>query len=203
MSDLKELIDALEIKEKRERLKHNKIVILQIKKRMSDLSLYWNVSKYIYACDKLKYCEEYEKEDYLERIKALKDDKEVIAYIELKKHLDKLYDEIRDYYLSVQKDLREELLYYDLPEIFVDQGSVIDGGNLKEAKHIVVPSAMLFYEGNDCGESLVGPYAQLDSKRKKRHFYNKVSFRYLEELTKDDSFDLENKDLGKVKVYTK
>jgi len=170
---------------------------------MSDLSLYWNVSKYIYACDKLKYCEEYEKEEYLERIEKLKDDKEVIAYRELKKHVEKLYDEIRDYYISIQKDLREELLYLDLPEIFVDQGKVIGEANLKEAKHIVVPSTMLFYEDDNCDETLVGSYNELNSKRKKRHFYNKVSFRYLEELTKDDSFDIGNKDLGKVKVYTK
>ena len=47
---------------------------------------------------------------------------------------------------------------------------------------------------------LISPIYNMDSFRDFRHFYNKTSFHYLESLCEDYSFDINNKNLGKIKV---
>ncbi len=202
MNNIKEIVKYYEIEEKRERVFHNNLLILQIKKMMSDLSLYHNVSRYIYDLDKIKYCDEFEKSMLLNEIDFLKKDEHVIIYIELKKHIDRLEEEIKEYYKTIQVDLRRELISLNTPDIFVNQDYIDDKKDMKFARHIISPSSLLVYD-DDYSETMISSYKDLKSKRSKRHFYNQVSFRYLEELSKDYNYDLDGKYLGNVKILKK
>ena len=200
MNEIKDIIEYCEIENKREKLNRNKILIPRIKRVMSDLCININVSKYAYYKSILqsKNCSPSEREAILEEIERLNKDKNIIEYIELEKYLQSLYDEIIDYYRTIQEDLRYELLELDTPDIYVLQ-KPIDENGYKEAKHIINKDAIVRYK-DSFKETLIMPNKENSSKRKNRHFYNQVSFRYLEELSKDYNFDLDNKDIGKVKV---
>ena len=200
MNEIKDIIEYCEIEKKREKLNRNKVLIPHIKRLMSDLCININVSKYAYYKSNLQSenSSETEREYYLEELNKLSKDKNVLEYIEFEKYLNSLYEEIIDYYRTIQEELRYELLELDTPDIYVLQKSIDDNG-YKEAKHIINKDAIVGYKGS-FKETLIMPNKINSSKRKNRHFYNQVSFRYLEELSKDCTFDLETKNIGKVKI---
>ena len=200
MNEIKDIIEYCEIEKKREKLNRNKVLIPHIKRLMSDLCININVSKYAYYKSNLQSenSSETEREYYLEELNKLSNDKNVLEYIEFEKYLNSLYEEIIDYYRTIQEELRYELLELDTPDIYVLQKPIDDNG-YKKAKHIINKDAIVGYKGS-FKETLIMPNKINSSKRKNRHFYNQVSFRYLEELSKDYTFDLDNKDIGKVKI---
>ena len=199
--NVKDLVDYYEIDEKRDRLSHNKLLILRLNKDMSDLKLNRNVSMYAYDLDKLKYCDDFEKSIIKEEMRILERDKDVILYKELLIHVHRLENEIKEYYKTINIDLREGLMDLDYPDIFVNQGYVDSTRTDKFARNVIIPGSLIIFD--ECDEKLIDSYRELNSKRRKRHFYNQVSFRYLEELSKDCSFGLEGKNLGNVKVLKK
>lgn len=110
-------------------------------------------------------------------------------YNELKKHLS-------DYYTAVNTDFRNELKDKNLPNIYVFQG------NDKPGRHIIIPDRV-----TECmeigGNTIIYPYYELYSNREYRHFYNKTSFKYLEQLSQDCMYAVDNKNLGKIKIKKK
>ena len=90
-------------------------------------------------------------------------------------------------------DLREELSKHELPNIYVYQEDNHD----PLFRHIIVPDRIVTASFTEDGMAIFPLYI-LDSNREFRHFYNKTSFKYLEELSIDRSYNLENKRFGKV-----
>ncbi len=207
--EIKSIVEGLGITEKRERLMDNTLKIFQIKSDMSKLTFNREVGLYVFDRDKIAALEEEGKEENrpeIDRLKAearwLSKKDDVIAYNALQDTLDILKEENQKYYQSIQIDLREELLNVELPEIFVYQGALEDKSDLKLCRHIVSPSSiMVFYK--EGSETIVYPMKPEMSQREARHFYNRTSFRYLEQLSKDHSFSLKGKKLGKVKTLNR
>ena len=200
MNKIKEIVDYCDINKKREKAEHNRIIIPHIKRLMSDLCFYKDVYNYVNCRNRLQNEDLYldEKRYILEELEKLKKDKYVKEYIELEKHCNTLFNEITDYYRTIQESLRHELLCLEVPDIYVLQKPIsLDG--VKKVRHIIDSNDTLSYKGN-YNETLIMPNDMKTSIRKNRHFYNQVSFRYLEALCDDYSFDLDNKDIGKVKI---
>ena len=70
--------------------------------------------------------------------------------------------------------------------------------NLKLYKNIVIPNTVK----TELDEDDIGlyPVQEIESQRDYRKFYNRVSFRYMEGLTRDYSFDLDSKNIKNAKV---
>ena len=168
-----------EIKEQRERIISNKKKILSLTVQISDLSINNNVAKYIYYSDYENYDE----------CSLLEDDPKVQEYLVLKEELDSLKHETIDYYKNIQINLKDSLEDEDI-DIYVYNGKV--------NRNIINKEQL----SNNAG-TIIYPVKELNSKRKLRHFYNKKSFKYLEELTKDNNYSLDNKNLGRVKILSK
>lgn len=118
----------------------------------------------------------------------------IIRYKTLRSEYNELKNNLGNYYKAINIDLRNELKDKNLPNIYVYQ----ENNNISLFKHIIIPDKE--FESNYIDNVVIYPVYNLDSNREYRHFYNKTSFKYLEELSKDYSYELDNKDLGKVKI---
>ena len=194
MNKIEEIVNLYNLKEKRERITSNRREITHLKKEMSDLKIDRDVAIYAAALEKMSYGEEML--GYLALTISLSAKPNVKKYSQLRKQVIELEQQIAEYYRSVQIALRNRLMYSDAPDIYVYYGIYN-----KEVitKNIVSPELAKLSEDN----TTIFPYEEITSKRKLRHFYNKKSFKYLEEVSKDNSLSLEGKDLGKVKVLRK
>ena len=194
MNKIEEIVNLYNLKEKRERITSNRREITHLKKEMSDLKIDRDVAIYAAALEKMSYCEEML--GYLALTISLSAKPNVKKYSQLRKQVIELEQQIAEYYRSVQIALRNRLMYSDAPDIYVYYGIY---NNEVITKNIVSPELAKLSEDN----TTIFPYEEITSKRKLRHFYNKKSFKYLEEVSKDNSLSLEGKDLGKVKVLRK
>ena len=202
---VKDIVDYLRIPEKKEKAGLNRETIRECNYALSNMAAAdRNVALYasyleewyrlLAECNPDNYARTQEirsQMQQLEKFKAVREYNFVLSY----RH--ELERQISDYYQPIQKD---ELISQKLPEIYVSQGIVLFNPQLKMAKHIIIPGTTIAaYEDNF--ETTIFPESKpITSAREARHFYNKVSFRYLEQLAEDYSYDLESKDLGKVKV---
>ncbi len=192
-------MDKLELELKKLRKQKEKIIendskILHLKKKLSDLKLNHNVATYAYSIDKITWKEDVDK--YLKITENLKQDEKVQEYIKLDNQLKSLKQEKISYYKDIQTTLKNEINKRNESTPFVyfneDKNNVITRD--------ITSSQLSLLELNN---EVVLPPKELKSKRKRRHFYNRVSFKYLEELTKDNNFSIENKNLGNVKKLIK
>ena len=122
----------------------------------------------------------------------------IIRYRTVRNEYDSLKEKIGDYYKAINIDLRDELKDKNLPNIYIYQ----ENNKIPSFKHIIIPNKEVEVI-TDIGYSdnlVVYPLYGLDSNREYRHFYNKTSFKYLEELSQDYSHKLNNKNIGKVKI---
>lgn len=187
------MIKVEELKKIREEVNRKKSNILKLKVRISDLKLNRNVALFAYARDKVIYGEDVH--ENIEIMNSLKDDSRVIEYLELQDQLDEIKDYLADYYYLVQIDLREGIEDID-PDIYTYYGYLDDDEIIKN-----IVTAEL--EDYDEKHTIILPPKELKSKRKLRHFYNRVSFKYLEGVVIDNDTSLDNKRLGKVKIINK
>ena len=194
MNKIEEIVDLYNLKEQREKLIKNKEEISHLKKLMSDLKINRNVAIYAYATQKMILGEEID--SYLNIVNSLKDDSNVQEYISLARRLYLLEREKINYYRSIQIGLRNRLTYQSEPDIYVYYGMFEEDPITKN----IVSNKLAFMDKVD---TVVFPSKELKSNRKLRHFYNKTSFKYLEELSKDNSYSLEEKNLGKIRVLRK
>ena len=125
-----------------------------------------------------------------QRIKLFEQEKKQLR---IKRQMD---DERSNYCKCINIDLRNDLRILDLPNIFVFQGYIDRFQKLKVARHIILGEAIQVYK--DTPDTIIYPVTELVSKRKFRHFYNRTSFNYLEQLAIDESFDIKTKKLGRI-----
>ncbi len=204
--DIKYVVDYLEIprlkKEKEEREKR----LFFLNREMAKLTFNRNVALYAFYTDEIDYlilkqksCSKEESKKIKDKIidlnnKALK----LTIYPQVREYFllrDEYYKLLlkKDYFIVVNYNLREELpRFVELPPIYVEQS------HFEADKHIIDKTPL---NPDDEEKSiLVDPLYYMESIRDYRHFYNKVSFHYLEQLCEDYSFDLQGKDLGKVHI---
>jgi len=202
METLRNVVNSLGIPEKRERFLESESLILRVKSTMSKLTFYKPVAMYARNLDIL----EHETDDMvvkntrLQNVILLKTEPNVETYESLRQDLIRLQGLSNEYYKSLQIDLRDSLLDYKLPDIYVYQGLLQDKGDMKLCRHIIIPGTYQTYEDESEVGTVIYPFKEKESNRKLRHFYDKVSFKYLEGISTDLSYDLEGKRLGKVRI---
>ena len=204
--DIKYVVDYLEIprlkKEKEEREKR----LFFLNREMAKLTFNRNVALYAFYTDEIDYlilkqksCSKEESEKIKDKIidlnnKALK----LTIYPQVREYFllrDEYYKLLlkKDYFIVVNYNLREELpRFVELPPIYVEQS------HFDVDKHIIDKTPLI--RDDEENSIFVDPLYYMESRRDYRHFYNKVSFHYLEQLCEDYSFDLKGKDLGKVHI---
>lgn len=207
MERIKNIVNDLDIPTKREKLQSAKLEIQNIKVAMSNLTLNRDVAKYAYNLDKMLQIINLRTKEAYHQMKQLREEMyyleiipEVVEYQRLWARIKELEQSISEYYRTIQIDLRKELIYEKKPEIYVYQGFINNPNDLQLSKHIIIPGTMQAYYNPETVPTIYPESSIIKSNREARHFYNQVSFKYLEQLTEDYSFDLEGKDLGKVKV---
>lgn len=182
------------IKSQREKIINNKNKILELKTKISDLKVNNTVALYAYSQDKILYNEDID--NYKQIIQPIEEDPKVQEYIILYNKLSILEQQIINYYKNIQIELRNEVNNKE-PQVFVyyekDENNNIITRNITSSQ----------LSRLELDQEVILPVKDINSKRKQRHFYNRVSFKYLEELSKDNNYSIENKNLGKVKKLIK
>ena len=183
------------LKEQKEEIIKNERKVLKIKKEISDLKIHRNVALIAHAIDKMN--EDHKVSDYLKLATEFKDDENVQKYITLLKSLNKLENEIIEYNQKIQKDLKKAINKRKLNTANIYYGR--DENNNIITKNITTNQLSLLNENKE----VILPTVELKSKKNIRHFYNRISFKYLEQLVIDNDYSLEEKNLGKVKKLIK
>ncbi len=205
---VKEIANYLNIPQKKHKAELNREEITKCNVWMSDMTASdINVARYARAIEQIQYllkdndpADVWELKRLREEITRLQQNKSVREYQAVIDYRQELIDQISEYYRTIQVDFRRELLDVTLPEIYVSQGQTMTTPRMQITKHIITPGTMILDYAENI-DTLILPESQiLTSARSCRHFYNQVSFKYLEQLTDDYSFDLEEKDLGNVRV---
>lgn len=206
--DIKDIVLSLRIKEKREELQKNRDRIIHLRYLMSQLTFNRTVGLYAFTVDEIDYliadskkCDEVKRKEIYSKIKELEskalklqEDPEVQKYAELRdEYYRVLFD--NEYFLTVNIGLREELSKIGIPNIYIKQHDYDHDKN-------IVDKSPLIDEFTKEDLVVIYPYYKMESFRDFRHFYSKTSFKYLEELSKDYSFDVEGKRIGKVRTLS-
>ena len=201
-NNLVQLVEACDIKQRRNKHSWNVNQAKLYKKEIKKLERSSAVKMYLFKINRLNHLlETGNKKDIFEirmlrkEISTLENHYGVMKYKRFNDELLIFEEFIKKYYICINVILRNELLNYDIPDIFVYQGQV-DGYDLY--RNILVPNSVKI--GLDNEDQVIYPDRELKSNREYRKFYNRVSFRYIEDLTRDYSYDLEGKKLRKVKI---
>lgn len=215
MERIKQIIENLDIDGKREQVKQNKREMLNLKTQMSNLTFHLNVAKYANSIDviKLKYKDfrkapEDKKQQLLLELeklrneqKALETDPYVQEYQRLLYKYNSLDREKHEFYRLINEALRTELLDLDLPEVYIHQGTLNDSTDYQLYRHLIAPGTFVYSdESPDCA---IYPAKKVTSNRRSRHYYNKISYKYLDQLSRDHTFDLQPKKLGKIRIVSR
>ena len=180
--DVYDISNYLRIQEKKKELLEAKERIFKIGRLKSEIRFHLNTNFNNYM-DK-----EQERIDFLSTLRTLKEEEYDLLGIEY----DYLVSNLNDYFKTINIDFRKELSNLDLPLIYVEQS------HFDFDKHIIDESPLKCE--NENSSILITPVYDMNSIRNYRHFYNKISFKYLELLSEDYDFSLENKNLGKVLI---
>lgn len=198
---IKEITKEEKIKEKRDNNEYIRRQMYLNERRMSKLTFDRNVGLYAHHMDEyfdlLPLLDTPKREEILERLKVLskkleelKDYDGVKEYSDLRLQNILLKFKLSDYYKTINLSFRNKINLINSLNIYVDQNDYL--------KHITdLDNIKILKE--EC-DTIIKPKYDLTSKRDLRHFYNKLSFKYLESLSEDYNFELENKELGKVRI---
>ena len=214
MNKIKRIVKRLDIPEQRKEYLNNKKYIEEMLRAMEELNGFEEVQQYIFLlheCDtKLA---EIKTASYGEirrlsviihklqdEIKKIEGNKLVSEYKMYRDTYYELKQRNSMYYKTINVGLRQELSFLKLPEIYVYQGVLECNTHYKLLRHIIVPNKVVYYR--DMPATIISPVDDIESKKKTRHFYNRVSFKYLDQLAEDGTFDVKVKKLGKV-TYNK
>ena len=205
--NIKEVVEGLHIPFLRNELQENREELFKLERTMSNMTLDHSVGLYAYNLDKINYLLEimeysvdknliYDNLKEIEvKVKELEKNPKVQEYKKVYKKHRCLKSTLHNYYQVINIDLRESLANnLELPNIYVEQHYYDYYNYYKHiiTKDILVPEIVM---GN-MDYTLISPTHDMDSFRDFRHFYNRISYKYLEALTMDYSFDLEGKKLG-------
>lgn len=209
-NEIREIVERLKIKEYKEGYLNNQERLFKLERLMSTMTFDREVGLYAFYMDEINYLikelvdsEPFDREKICEKINALEikaneleKKSKVQDYIMLRKQYfnisfnNKYYD---NYFKLINITLREELSKLKKNDIYIAQSKYDYDKN-------IIDSSSLTFDKLEKGTILIEPVYDMESFRDFRHFYNKTSFKYLEELTEDYSFDLDGKNLGKVKI---
>ena len=199
---IKRISKESNIEDKKWKLLNDRKKFYQNEREMSKLVLDYNIGKFAHELDEYYY--------YLWKFDADRSNQELLKKLDeiftRVKKLEKApgvshYEDIRmdnarikicldDYYKTINILFRYKLCSIDLPSIYVYNGEVF--------KHIIDKSDNR--EKVEDKSVIIYPICEAPSKRDLRHFYNKTSYKYLEGISNDYSFDLEGKNLGKIRI---
>ena len=202
---IKNIVEDLDIDYKRNLVDENKSKIFDKEREMAKLTFDRKIGKYAFNLDayfyymnlinKSKYSRFRNEiknrlnELYFDIIKA-ENDKDVLEYKKLRDEVKLLKDEYRDYYKTINIDFRECLCSLDYPDIFVFQGDITDDVKFYRS---IIDSNQFYGCYGDISDLVVYPNSELVSHREFKHFYNKISFKYLEDVSKNLDYDLDKK----------
>ena len=203
--EIQKLVDTLELKQKKEQMIRDQKRIFRVKSIMSQLTFDIEVAKYAALLDDSEYYSAFikrgkgtdkqlrEAHEYLKivnaRIGITKLTSKKADYLRYRQEYQKLTRR-HPYYWTLQRSFRVGLMNIGTPAIFVEQK--------EQDINIVNPN-----EVRESTATVVTPPYDMDSTRDYRHFYNRTSFRYLDSLVEDPTYELEGKNIGKVKVLTR
>ena len=205
MNNIKSIVEDLNIKSIKEECENKKSLLFKKEREASKLTFNKDVGLYKYYLDEYKYllnrlneAKYYNKgiielklETILNKLYNLYGNKDIDNYKKLIKEIDYIKDSLNEYNKVININLRDILLFEELPNIYV---SIEDN----KYKHII--NSSLIKDNIDKNDTIIYSYYDIKSNRDYRHFYNRVSYNYLEELTNDYSLELKNKRLGKVRI---
>ena len=207
---IKEIVQMHNIEDLREEYIMDKEFVYKLERKLARLSFNHKVGKYVNMRDryddlimKMETAKGKRKDYYRNEIQALgielkklrDGNQDIEDYLDIERDYVSLKETLGEYHRVINEDFRNEFNSYEAPNIFIYQGTI---ANLEVAHNIILPEIKEVYE--ETRDIIIYPPYELTSNREYRHFYNKVSFKYLEALTSDYSFDLENKKIGKVRV---
>ena len=200
--DIERIVKDLKVHEKKENLIYERKKIYKNEREIARLVLNYNTGKMAHALDEYYYLcnilakNQKDKIRIKKRLSELKKEINELGYFpEINHYLDLRTENaisklnLDEYYKTINISLRYQLKQLELPDIYVYNGGCY--------KHIIDGKIKNELEDQSI---TVFPYYDISSKRDLRHFYNKLSFQYLENMTNDYSFDIEDKDLGKTRL---
>ena len=194
-NDIKQIVEELRVKEKKQEYIDNNERMFQLDRHMAKLTFDREVGLYALTYD--RYSDKTKSTEELEKLKleleSLERLESVAYYKAIRREYDRLNNKRDEYFKCVNIDLRRELSRLELPNIYTLQSEY------DFDKHIIDKSP-LTNEYSKRNIIIVSPIYNMKSIRDFRHFYNKTSFKYLECLSEDYSFELENKKIGKVLI---
>ena len=209
---IREFVDECGIYEKKEKLIETKKRLFKLEREMADLAFDYEVGTYVHMLDEcndlrikkrtasgreaVKIKNEISSMEKV--LKKMENNSKIIEYLECKKEYLSILKNIGKYEKSINTDFRNCFYDYDVPNIFVFQGYVGKNKEIVSAKNIILPDTVALYR--KVSDVVIYPVEDNNSNRVLRHFYNRVSFKYLEEMTKDFNFDLQGKNIGKIRV---
>lgn len=203
-NEVKEITEDLRIKELKEELYKNRERIFQLRCMMSRLTFNRTVGLYARYLDEIEYLIskrfEVDKEEWLKLLEKIQEYD--VKARELESNPDvQLYSKLRDefielllnseYYQTLNIDFRRELSKLDLPQVFITHRNF--------SKH-AIDSSLELNERRPF--TIIEPLYNISSKRGLRHFYNRTSFRYLEDVSEKGSLEVDRKKLGRIRTIS-
>ena len=204
---IKEYTDRCRVHEYKEELERHRELLFKVEREMARMVLDFEVGTYARTYAMYEECavdwydlESVKKATVLrDKLRLLEDNEKVDEYRLLKLKRRRLLSTLGRYYKSINIDFRGSFDKEEVPDIFVFQGDGKKYPKYAFARNIVDPELGIIFKRKS-EHTVIYPEYELKSNREFRHFYNHTSFKYLEAMTNDYSFDYENKDLGKVKI---
>jgi hypothetical protein len=205
---IRDIVYSLDIPEKKKELIENRERIFNLGRKMSKMTFNRTVGMYAFYLDEIQYliaeskkCETSEAKKILLKVKELEEkalvllrNPEVEEYDRVREEYYKLVSN-NEYYLTINIGLREELSKIGVPEIYIEQHEYDYDKN-------IVDSSKLKNDFSGTPITIISPVYEMKSFRDFRHFYNKTSFHYLEEVCRDFNYDLEGKRLKGINIRT-
>ena len=189
--EIKDIVDKCNITEKRIELENNKVRMFFLDREMAKMKFNRTIGLYAYKLDELEWLMSKGDFDYklYEEIKNMEEKEDILIYKMLRDEFYRLKATKGEYEKAINVDLRLALMSIELPSIYIEQK---DG-----YKNIINPYYEVELKNNSY---IISPVYNVCSNRIYRHFYNKTSFHYLEELSNDYNYELKNKKIGKIKI---
>ena len=204
--EIQHVVEKLEIDRLREDYYSNQRRLFELRCQMNKMTFKKEVGKYAWYLDWIHYLVLDSKKsdnpkEIMDRIKdydakalALEVIPEVQEYKRVRDEYLKLLLN-HDYYKVLNSDFREELEEVGVPPIFVKQHD-------EDFDLNIVNGSTDMFNIYFSEVKLIQPVYDMQSYRDYRHFYNRVSFKYLEQVSRDFDYSLEGKKLGKVRIKT-
>ncbi|MBR4177885.1 MAG: hypothetical protein IKR57_00885 [Bacilli bacterium] len=192
-SYIRDIVRECKVHEKKAELIRNKKTMFELDRYMAKLTFDREVGLYAFNIDKYYDLEEDRKKNKKEleliasKLLELERLDKVLEYKKAREQFEILGYYKDEYFKSVNIYLRNALTEYKDPFVYIAQSNGFKNIISKENNEEVFGT-------------VIYPIYDMKSIRDFRHFYNKTSFHYLEELSEDYSFDVEGKKLGKILV---